>query len=1101
MRIHIRGAPTYNRDDVEVPPGLTVAELRSRLAALFDIDSNAHFIRLLIRGRLMQDADPLSSYGVEAGSTVNMVVQARQLGSATGATAGLQQPSQEDGGSGDGGSVMSVGVGGGGFPWESLVSAVASSMAISAQQRSVQPPTTTQPGSPQSPAQYQWSWSFGSDRGGGRGGGRDGGRGGGWGAGWGAGRGSVQGCQTPDTTPAPVPPTQDARSRFSLPSLFSGFFSGTTCKGRGEAEAASAAAPPRRNSSCASTSSTSSTTSSTSDSASGADEGDARGVQVRVEVGRGLRAARALRKAQRRARRQAQRAAKDARRDDQRALERAMEEVERAAERAQRDAEQRARQAAEEARRCALYAAQEMQQCAWRAAAELRADAVDWRRIVKHAARDLKTAAGKMSREARVEWHDEAGLQDVAAPPPAARSAPELEPAAPTSTTATTAETSPPSMDVAIDKAASVQLPPPLFPSPKLPPSPPSEPAVQDNAVQQQQPAVVHLHVHCTSDELGDMPLRLRRLAEQVPVAQVVLQTNTAEQDGDGPDSQPRTMLRHTTAAAAASAPPTPDTRGAALRPTTAALTATTTASVPWIDEALSTSLAALGMPQLMQLAAGNYNVLASLREPLQAQVQRRLAGTSGSLAAVAHVAHHEAQQLTTRILGMPAVCQFLEREAAAARAAGRTPDEGRQSTASFRAELPRFLEHLYVAIMQHVRRTSLSAAEWSRELRNIFVRHTGMAMTRSVQWFDEGRQAFQPVVANVMLSLLQSSGAPQQYPMLQTFSSMLGPMLQSLLGEWGREYEQFMQRSEDTITFDQTAAPSSPPQRTSPLSFTPAVTRELQPPPPFAEVVKQTSSLYSDKSLSGGASSLVPPPPPTTPESDCAESHLLPAWNARHLFRSAQSQHRNAVDGGASAATATAAAALATTATTPVTVTTAGGNLDDLAEELMGSYDDGDGDDEKQPSTRAVSPKTRPLDAPPDTTVPAFSVDTGAGESDAAAAAAERSREEAEAEAEVEAVAASQARLAAAVEDWEDSCGVPHAVAERVTAMASRYAEARSLASASLRLSALARTFSAASAPPQPPSVTSITGSVDGSLDVWVTWEANPYGDAPSSG
>ncbi|TPP45159.1 Ubiquitin family protein [Leishmania donovani] len=462
----------------------------------------------------------------------------------------------------------------------------------------------------------------------------------------------------------------------------------------------------------------------------------------------------------------------------------------------------------------------------------------------------------------------------------------------------------------------------------------------------QQQSSVVHIHVHCTPEELDAMPERLRRLSTQIPA--------------------------NNTNASSAS-----DTQ------------------TPWINEAMSTALATLGMPQLLQLAAGNCSVLASLRLPLQEQVQRRLNGTDESPAAVVHVAQNEARQLSERILSMSAVQNLMTQQTAAATSAGRTVAEASQRVGMFRQELPHYLEHFYVSVMQHLSRSSANAAEWSRGLRNIVVRYVGMVLSRSARWFEGGSGAFQPAMANIMQTLLQSSGVQQQYPMLQAFSSMLSPMLQSLLGQWEREYDQSMRRSDDSLQFEQDASQ----QPTSPLL------------PPQAPVKAPAASAF-DRAAT--APSLVAE----------SVSDLLTAGNADTLDGAARMDD----------------------------------DFEDLAKELMEDADN----DAPQSAKKAVTPKSWPLETP---------------SSDLSAVA-------------------SQARLASAVEEWEEACDVPHSVAERVRAMATRYTEARVTR---VLPSNTAESASTPQAPPPSHAEGRQNSSTRGHSDDWVMWEANPYGNSAS--
>ncbi|TPP50107.1 Ubiquitin family protein [Leishmania donovani] len=697
MRIQVRGTAPYSSDDVVVLENLTVAELRNSLMARFNIDAATHSIRLLYRGRLMQDANSVASYGVEEGSTVHIVVQPRQPeggnnGGGEEHSAGPNQqhqftmPQFSFGTAGNSGYNY---VSGGGFSWQPFASTIASSISTAFQQHQQTAP---------------------------------------------------QGASMPSATP----PASDSSPHVT----FSYEMGSNVPRSDGTAAAGAAA-------------------------------------QVQVP-----------------------------------------------------------------------------------------------RRTLQ--------------RQGNPTFHF-------------------------------TTAASPPRMDVFVGNAA---------------------PSMSPLQYPQQQSSVVHIHVHCTPEELDAMPERLRRLSTQIPA--------------------------NSTNASSAS-----DTQ------------------TPWINEAMSTALATLGMPQLLQLAAGNCSVLASLRLPLQEQVQRRLNGTDESPAAVVHVAQNEARQLSERILSMSAVQNLMTQQTAAATSAGRTVAEASQRVGMFRQELPRYLEHFYVSVMQHLSRSSANAAEWSRGLRNIVVRYVGMVLSRSARWFEGGSGAFQPAMANIMQSLLQSSGVQQQYPMLQAFSSMLSPMLQSLLGQWEREYDQSMRRSDDSLQFEQDASQ----QPTSPLL------------PPQAPVKAPAASAF-DRAAT--APSLVAE----------SVSDLLTAGNADTLDGAARMDD----------------------------------DFEDLAKELMEDADN----DAPQSAKKAVTPKSWPLETP---------------SSDLSAVA-------------------SQARLASAVEEWEEACDVPHSVAERVRAMATRYTEARVT---QVLPSNTAESASTPQAPPPSHAEGRQNSSTRGHSDDWVMWEANPYGNSAS--
>ncbi|KAG5484034.1 hypothetical protein LSCM1_05887 [Leishmania martiniquensis] len=671
MRIQVRGTAPYNSDDVVVSDSLTVAELRRNLLDRFNIDSATHSIRLLYRGRLMQDANSVSSYGVEEGSTVHIVVQTRQPDSGSSGGGGERSagPNQQQqpftmpqfafSAGGNGGYVS-----GGAFSWQPFASTIANTITTAFQQQQQQQQTAPQ------------GWSM----------------------------------------PSPTPPASGNSPHVAFSyEMGSGMpmSDGTAAAGAAGSGGADAAASGSSNPAVAATVNalTSQLPWLISSVLSNSLYGNAGAPQ------------------------------------------------------SQQQQQQHSTAGATPAETAGGPAAPAGPDSA-RAGASTAVTRGD-------ATQGTADAAVPDQRE---------GPTPASAPPqpPAAHtSADAVGGPAPQPTLNFTAA-SPPRVDVFVSNSA------PPMPLPHYP---------------QQQSSVVHIHVHCTPEELDEIPERLQRLAAQITVGQVSLQTDSTnrnsyrqapqqEQQPQHPRATPPLNENHTSASASS------DTR------------------TPWINEAMSATLATLGMPQLMQLAAGNYSLLSNLRAPLWGQVQQRLDGTSGSLAAMANVAQDEARQLSDRILNMPAVQSLMAQQTAAATSAGRTAEEALQRVGAFRQELPRYLQHFCMAIMQHLSRSSMSAAEWSREMRNIVVRYVGMLLSTSTRWFEDGSLAFQPSMANILQTLLQSSGLQQQYPMLQAFSAMLNPMLQSLLGQWGREYDQSMRRSDDNLQFEQDASQ----QATSPL-------------------------------------------------------------------------------------------------------------------------------------------------------------------------------------------------------------------------------------------------------------------------------------------
>ncbi|CAM45618.1 ubiquitin-like protein [Leishmania braziliensis MHOM/BR/75/M2904] len=768
MRVQIRGIPPYSSDDVVVLDNLTVAELRNSLMDRFNIDPATHSIRLLYRGRLMQDANSVSSYGVEEGSTVHIVVQPRQPegGNSGGSEEHSAGPNQQQQftipqfsfstGGGSGYNYMS----GGGFSWQPFASTLAQSISTAFQHQQQTAPQgwsmpSASPSAPGNSPHVAFSYEMGSNVP----------RNDGTAAAGGSGGDTAAAASNSDPAMAA---TMNALTS-QLPWLISSVLSNSLYGNAG--------AQPQQPQQQSSTAGATPAGQASGGVSAGASMSQAE-AQQQVEVDH----------------------------DD---------------------------------------AAQAMT--------------------------DTETPGQRED------------ATSVSAPPHPS--------AAPTPVTVAGGAAPQPVFNFTAASPSRMEV----FVGNPAPPMPHLQ-------YPQHQPSVVHIHVHCTPEELDAIPERLRRLATQIPVGQVTLQPDTTDRSSYRQSTQPEQQQQQQQQ---------PRTTAASQGNNTSTSVANDT-QAPWINEAMSAMLATLGMPQLMQLAAGNYSVLANLRALLQEQVQRRLNGTNRSLDAMAHVAQHEAKQLSERILSMPVVQNLMTQQTAAATSAGRTIEEASQRVGAFRRELPRYLEHFYVAVMQHLCCASTNTAEWSRELRNIVVRYVGMVLSRSARWFEDGSLAFQPAMANIMQILLQSSGVLQQYPVLQTFSAMLSPMLQSLLGQWEREYDQNMRRSDDNVQFEQDVSQPSP----SLL------------PQPQAQVEGLTVS-------SDGVAAA----PPLTAES---ASDLLQACNA-NILDSTVSKRTTTTDRGDD------------------DEARIDDDFEDLAKELMEDADN----NASQPATKRVTPDSRLLDTP----------------------------------------------------------------------------------------------------------------------------------------
>ncbi|KAG5509964.1 hypothetical protein GH5_07812 [Leishmania sp. Ghana 2012 LV757] len=836
MRIQVRGTSPYSSDDVAVSDSLTVAELRNSLMDRFNIDATTHSIRLLYRGRLMQDANSVSSYGVEEGSTVHIVVQTRQPDGRSNVggeerSAGPNQQQQPftmpqfSFSAGGNSGYMS----GGGFSWQPFASTIANSISTAFQQQQQQsaPQGWSMP-SPNPPSgnspHVTFSYEMGSNMPGSDGTAAAGGSGG----------DAAAATASASANPA-VAATVNAFTS-QLPWLLSSVFSNSLHGNVGAQQQQQQQQPPT----------------------AGATPPETAGGPATPGPDSGRTGT---------------------------------------------------------------------------SAAVARGDA------------------------AASERREDAPPASVAPQPPAAHTPANAAGSPAPQSTFHYAAASPPRVDVFVSNAA------PSIPLPHYP--------------QQQQSSVVHIHVHCTPEELDLIPERLQQLATQIPVGQVTLQADGTDRNSYRPPAQ-QEQQPHTT-------PP--------FQVNNTNASASSGTRTPWINEAMSTTLATLGMPQLMQLAAGNYSVLANLHAPLLEQVQQRLNGTTGSPSVMADVAQHEARQLSERIFNMPAVQSLITQQTAAATSAGRTAEEASQRMGMFRQELTRYLHHFYLAVMQHLCRSSMNAAEWSREMRNIVVRYVGMLLSSSTRWFEGGSLAFQPAMANIMQTLLQSTGLQQQYPMLQAFSAMLSPMLQSLLGQWGREYDQNMRRSGDNMHFEQDASPES-------------------------------------------ASPLLPPQAPVKAATDSVSKRMTAT--------SRGDDDASRMDD----------------------------DFEDLAKELMEDAND----DVPQEATKVDTPQSR-------SSAPAEETPAVGGAGTAAAAA-------------------SQARLASAVEDWEDACDVPSSVAQRVRSMASQYVEAHMLPMPSAASPNLyAESASTPQVPPPSHGGRPYDSTPRADSDDWVTWEANPYGTSGPRG
>ncbi|KPI88647.1 Ubiquitin-like protein [Leptomonas seymouri] len=284
--------------------------------------------------------------------------------------------------------------------------------------------------------------------------------------------------------------------------------------------------------------------------------------------------------------------------------------------------------------------------------------------------------------------------------------------------------------------------------------------------------AVVHIHVHCTPDQLDQMPARLRQLASEIFVNHVELQTQPVASSNEAPHANPPTQAFDHASPVPSQPPPSAASAGRAQT---------------WVNDVLQTVTTSLGFAECHQILQGNLQPVVRLREPLQQHLQSRLSAAGYSASAMAQLARQEAAELSQRLVHMPPIQQLMAQSRATARYTG-----------VFERELPNFLQHLLLSFMQHVQQRSLGAMEWGRELRRLVVRYVGMAMSRSALWFEGGSAALRPVVLN---AVVQSASA---CPLLQTMAGMLGPAVQTSLSNWQREYEETVHRGSDAAVFEQ---------------------------------------------------------------------------------------------------------------------------------------------------------------------------------------------------------------------------------------------------------------------------------------------------------
>jgi hypothetical protein len=322
--------------------------------------------------------------------------------------------------------------------------------------------------------------------------------------------------------------------------------------------------------------------------------------------------------------------------------------------------------------------------------------------------------------------------------------------------------------------------------------------ATSTSAPYSSSPAVVHIHVHCTPDQLNEMPARLRQLAIELPISRVELHTNPVNVKNDKPAADlPSTREDHVLPASSKSSQPQQPSPSSAA--SVAAAAATTTAAPnaerarTWVEDALNTVNTSLGVAQLMQLYQGNLQALSQLREPLRQQLQWHLTTLGNSSAPVMQLARREAAELAQRLLHLSPMQSLTIQSAKVASFAG-----------VFERELPNFLEHFLVSLMHHLRQTSSSSAEWSCELRDLVIRYVGMALRRSALWCQDGSATFRPAIATAVLQL------GNRCPLIRQSAIALNPALQGLLQDWQQEYERTMRHINDVAVF-QHPPPTTP--------------------------------------------------------------------------------------------------------------------------------------------------------------------------------------------------------------------------------------------------------------------------------------------------
>lgn len=299
--------------------------------------------------------------------------------------------------------------------------------------------------------------------------------------------------------------------------------------------------------------------------------------------------------------------------------------------------------------------------------------------------------------------------------------------------------------------------PPPIQVSSVFPP--PLPPSVSPGA------AVVHLHIHCSLEEMSQLPDRLSELSRRVPL-------NVVMTSGD-PSPYPRPQ----------SANPAPQDTAASNATTPTTTTTESQQQQPLRDPALincpfttALSTANFSIPALFSGDSGAVN---SVREVLRMQLQHLLDEYGDVEQTYQCIARSEARHILEVVTTDPRNAEILSAGSRVQEITGH----------HFNRDMEACLTRLFVALAKHLNAVHAEAREWTVQLRALIARNIGADLQHASQWFSTGREALQTLFTNAAGIILQQIDHGRT-PLLPLFLAFLGREVQSQMAGWIAEYE-----------------------------------------------------------------------------------------------------------------------------------------------------------------------------------------------------------------------------------------------------------------------------------------------------------------------